>query len=219
MRRELGLILVAMLAGFFVGCGGESIASTSATPTAAAPISAADKPAEGLAVEPASESHVAAAEPGSACESAPTKPAETPTAPKGKRPPADRTPRRPGEAEKITFDDLNLGMAADMVFRPFLLTDRVKELDGQRVSILGFIHAGADRKKAKEFVLLKNTECKFGKDGQADHLAMVYLAPGVTTDFTTDAIKVEGVLKVKPFEGADGNTWSVYDLQEAKVVR
>src|SRR5437588_7889180 len=35
----------------------------------------------------------------------------------GQRPRADRTPTRPGEAEKITFDDLNLGMPADVVFR------------------------------------------------------------------------------------------------------
>ena len=68
-------------------------------------------------------------------------------------------------------------------------------------------------------VLLKNTECKFGPGGQADHLAMVYLTPGDTTKYQLEAIKVEGVLKVKPFEGPDGNTWSVYDLTEAKVVQ
>jgi hypothetical protein len=135
------------------------------------------------------------------------------------RPPADRTPRRPGDAEKISFDDLNLGMAVDMVYRPFLLNDRVKELDGQKVSIMGYIHAGASASKVKEFVLLKNTECKFGAGGQADHLAMVYLAPGETTKYQLDAIKVEGKLVVKPFQGPDGNTWSVYDLVEAKVVR
>ncbi len=143
-----------------------------------------------------------------------------PAAPKPPtRPPADRTPRRPGEAERISFDDLNLGMAADMVYRPFLLNDRVKELDGQKVSILGYIHAGATGNKVKEFVLLKNTECKFGAGGQADHLAMVYLAPGETTKYQLDAIKVEGKLVVKPYQGPDGNTWSVYDLVDAKVVR
>jgi hypothetical protein len=106
-----------------------------------------------------------------------------------------------------------------MVYRPFLLNDRVKELDGQKVSILGYIHAGATGNNVKEFVLLKNTECKFGAGGQADHLAMVYLAPGQTTKYQLDAIKVEGKLVVKPYQGPDGNTWSVYDLVEAKVVR
>src|SRR4051794_4880027 len=36
-----------------------------------------------------------------------------PQPPKGKPPPADRGPRKPGEAEKITFDDLNIGMQMD----------------------------------------------------------------------------------------------------------
>jgi hypothetical protein len=109
-------------------------------------------------------------------------------------------------------------MAADMVYRPFLLNDRVKELDGQKVSIMGYIHGGATG-KVKEFILLKNTECKFGPGGQADHLAQVFLAPGQTTKYQLDAIKVEGKLVVKPKQGPDGNTWSVYDLVEAKVVR
>ena len=127
---------------------------------------------------------------------------------------------RQGDAEKITFDDLNLGMREDMVFRPFLVTDRVKGLDGTRVRITGFIHAGAAGTKGiREFVLLKNTECKFGAGGQADHLAMVYLTPGQTTKYQVEAVKVEGVLKVKPFEGPDGNTWSVYDLADAKLVQ
>jgi hypothetical protein len=68
-------------------------------------------------------------------------------------------------------------------------------------------------------VLLKNTECKFGAGGQADHLAMVYLTPGETTKYGLAAVKVEGTLKVKPYQGADGNTWSVYDLADAKLVQ
>jgi hypothetical protein len=151
--------------------------------------------------------------------------AQTPSRPPPKDPastraPADRGPTRPGDAEKITFDDLNLGMQQDMVFRPFLVTERVQELDGKKVRITGFIHAGAAGLKGiREFVLLKNTECKFGAGGQADHLAMVYLTPGETTKYQLAAIKVEGTLKVKPYEGTDGNTWSVYDLADAKVVQ
>ena len=204
--RVLSLSLVACGCLALAGCGHESAASNLDVP-----VVAVAAPAVAAAPAPVPQTVAQAA------------PSESPTPPappaRGKKPPADRAPSRPGEAEKITFDDLNLGMQADMVFRPFLLTDRVKELDGKRISILGFIHGAADRKKAKEFVLLKNTECKFGKDGQADHLAMVYLAAGKTTDFTTEAVKVEGTLKIKPYQGADGNTWSVYDLEQAQVVR
>jgi hypothetical protein len=48
---------------------------------------------------------------------------------------------------------------------------------------------------------------------------MVYLTKGETTKYQLEAVKVEGTLKVKPFDGPDGNTWSVYDLTDAKVVQ
>jgi hypothetical protein len=82
------------------------------------------------------------------------------------------------------------------------------------------MHGGVESTKSvKEFVLLKNTECKFGPGGQADHLAQVYLAEGATTPFTNKPLKIEATLKVEPFEGSDGNTWSIYRLEGAKVVR
>jgi hypothetical protein len=147
---------------------------------------------------------------------APTNSAEAPTTapPMDRRPTADRGPRRPGDAESITFDDLNIKMQADMVFRPFLLNDRVKELDGKRVAIKGYIHPGATGKGIKEFVLLRNLQCKFGAGGQADHLAQVFMRKGSTIDYRLEDVKIEGILKVQPFEGPDGNTWSIYRLED-----
>lgn len=100
-----------------------------------------------------------------------------------------------------------------MVFRPVMLTERAKSLDGKRIRISGYMLPDSKSKNLKEFVLLKNTECKFGPGGQADHLLNVQLKPGTTTDFRDDAVAVEGVLKVNPFQGPDGNTWSIYDLE------
>ncbi|MFM7846262.1 MAG: hypothetical protein ACKOU6_14425 [Planctomycetota bacterium] len=124
--------------------------------------------------------------------------------------------------EVITFDDLNIGMQADMAFRDFLLTDRVKELDGKRVRLIGYMHGGVSQiKDLTEFVLLQNTQCKFGPGGQADHLVRVLVKPGVAADYATGAIQVEGTLKVVPFQGPDGNTWSVYDMtgENVKLIR
>lgn len=145
--------------------------------------------------------------------------AEPASAPKANRPPrADRLPQKPGEAEKITFDDLNLQMLPNIVFRPFMVNERVKELEGKRVSISGYMHgAAAGSSGIKKFVLLKNTECKFGKDGQADHLAMVYLKNGSSAEYTRSDIKVEGTLRIEPFTGDDGNTWSIYNLDDAQI--
>jgi hypothetical protein len=151
------------------------------------------------------------------------KPSESPTTggsmPPGKRDllqieSTSRGRTRENGVELITFDDLNLGMQADMVFRDFLLTDRARELDGQKVRIVGYMDGGVSQQKGiTEFVLLKNTECKFGAGGQADHLLRVLLQDGVTVDYTRfGALQIEGVLKISPFNGPDGNTWSVYDL-------
>jgi hypothetical protein len=155
-------------------------------------------------------------EPTQPVSAAPSPAAELPT--KLAPPPADRGPTRPGEAEKITFEDLNLGMQADIVFREFMLTDRVKDLQERRVSIIGYMHGGqATQRGIKDFILLKNTQCKFGPGGQADHLANIVLREGATTSFSPSPVKVEGTLKIRPFIGPDGNTWSIFRLEDAQI--
>ena len=106
-----------------------------------------------------------------------------------------------------------------MVFRPFMLTDRAKELDGKRIRISGYMLPDSKTKGIKQFVLLKNTECKFGPGGQADHLVNVLMTAGNDAKFREDPVSVEGTLTIKPFTGPDGNTWSIYDLACDNVVR
>lgn len=145
-----------------------------------------------------------------------TKPKTDDTAPVT-RPKADRTPRKPGEAIRITFDHIILGMQKDVAFRPWMLNDEVKELEGQKISITGVMNGSGlkSQKRLKEFVLLRNAECKFGPGGQADHLAMVLMKDGSTIDYGTETVRVEGTLRIKPTTGSDGNTWSIYELEDA----
>ena len=132
------------------------------------------------------------------------------------RPKADRTPRKPGEAIKITFDNIIIGMQADIPYRPWMMNDEVKELEGKRVSITGVMNGIVDKQKnLNKFVLLRNKECKYGPGGQADHLADVKLKTGQGISFTTDTVRVEGTLRIEPFTGSDGNTWSIYVLDDA----
>jgi hypothetical protein len=200
--------MVAAVGLVAAGCGQHSAASPVVEASAPAAGEDTSEPDEG-GKGPVPKEETAVASEASA-------PAAKPAV--GQRPPADRTPSRPGEAEKITFDDLNLGMQADVVFRPFMLTDRVKELEGKAVSLSGYMHgAQLSQRGIAKFVLLKNTECKFGPGGQADHLAQVILREGMTTEFTKSPVKVEGILKVVPYEGADGNTWAIYNLEDARI--
>ncbi len=119
----------------------------------------------------------------------------------------------------ITFDDLELKMQLDSKFSPDLLTPRVRELDGERVSIKGFIYAAGvfQQTGIRRFPLVKNTQCKFGPGGLAYCVILVSLKEGVTTNFTLQPVTVEGILKVEPYDGPDGITWSVYRLVGERV--
>ena len=123
------------------------------------------------------------------------------------------------ELEEITFDDLNCNMQADVKFRPFMLTERVSELDGKRIQIKGSMLPDLKQKNITEFVLLKNNTCKFGPGGQADHLIMIKLQDGVATDFkgTEKFYEVTGTLAVNPYEGPGGITYGIYEMAGESV--
>src|SRR5439155_13930326 len=159
----LGLACLPVLSG----CGHESAASPVNPPASIRDLSDENRPdgpalvPDGSAAQNSNHSPVSADSTASVSDAPTDVPSKAPNS--GQRPPADRAPPRPGEAEKITFDDLNLGMQADVVFRPFMISDRVKELEGRKVSLVGYMHGGqAAQKGIKEFILLKNTQCKFG---------------------------------------------------------
>jgi hypothetical protein len=120
--------------------------------------------------------------------------------------------------EEISFEDINLQIPPDTAFREFMLTDRAKELDGQLVRLSGYIFGGVSQLRGiKEFILLRNTECKFGPGGQADHLVRVFLEEGVETTYTDKVVEIEGILRINPYEGVDGFTWSIYDMAGSAV--
>jgi len=116
---------------------------------------------------------------------------------------------------EITFSDVNMNMMADMVFRDFLLTDRVRQLEGKRVRVSGVMFSEGDSLKTDEFYLLKNKECKFGRGGQADHLFTVKIKDNKKVKVRVEMMTVEGTFHLNPVMGADGNTWSVFDLLDA----
>lgn len=160
-----------------------------------------------LALAPATE--LAAADP-----AAPSKPAK-PDDSAATRPKADREPTKPGDPEKITFDELILSMQPDMVYRPFMLTDRAKELEGKQVRLSGDMLPFVASKKVKQFIILRNNKCLYGKGGQADHVALVLMKEGHTIEYTSKTVRIEGKLKIEPVTGDDGNTKHLYVLEDA----
>jgi hypothetical protein len=135
------------------------------------------------------------------------------------RPRLPQRPIRPGVVNDITFDDLELQMPLDSMFNRQYLTDRAQQLDNQKVRIRGFIFAGGVFRQTgiTTFPLVMNTQCKFGPGGFAYCVILVDLDDGVSTDFTTRPVTVEGTLSVRPYNSA-GFTWSVYHIQGTKVM-
>ena len=131
------------------------------------------------------------------------------------------SPARTSDAvEVISFDELNLGMPIDSRFRPIMLEyndGQAKELLGKVVNLGGYMNPPDELRGLTEFVLLKNTECKFGPGGQADHLARVFMRKGTTVDYTNQVIYVEGRITLKPFPDDSPMTWSIYDIEAVNV--
>lgn len=119
--------------------------------------------------------------------------------------------------ERVSFNDLDIGIQPDIVFRPWMLSETAHGLEGHKIRIGGYILPDNQLENISEFVLLKNTQCKFGPGGQADHLIMVTLKEGVTTSFKSKPVDVVGILEISPVTGPDGNTWSIYELEAESV--
>lgn len=118
----------------------------------------------------------------------------------------------------ITFDDLKVNIQADQLFEPWMATDRVRELDGQRVRIRGFIFPAIFQQTGiKSFPLVMNIDCKFGPGEQAHHVILVEMIDGASTSYTVRPIAVTGRLTLAPWTGPDGNTWALYHLAGERV--
>ena len=128
------------------------------------------------------------------------------------------TPIKPEPAAvlPISYDDLDLPMEPDAVFQDWMLTQRVRDLEGKRVRITGFMLPGYDSQKVKQFVMLREKECPYGPGGQAHHVIAVSLKKA-SARYTENTITVEGVLSVRPFTGYNDKTWAVYALDDAEL--
>jgi hypothetical protein len=129
-----------------------------------------------------------------------------------------RRPRDRDELVTISFDDLRVNMKEDQRFEPSMATDRVRELDGQRVRIRGFLFPAIFQQTGiDKFPLVLNTECKFGPGGLAHHVILVEMIDGATTSYTMRPIAVTGRLTLAPWNGPDGNTWALYHIAGERV--
>ena len=125
----------------------------------------------------------------------------------------------PAELSLLTWDQLDIGIPAESKFEPWMMTTWIKSHAGQRVRITGYMHAGiAVKSGIREFILLRNIDCPYGRQGEAHHVMVVKLAATERTKYSVKPLTVEGVFHVRPYDGPDGSTWSLYALDDARVI-
>ena len=138
--------------------------------------------------------------------------------------PAEKvSPARPAsnlrEPVEVAWDRLEMPLEEDNKFERWMVPSRVQELEGKRIRVKGLIYAGglSQRGNIREFPLIRELGCQFGEGAPAWHVIMVELEGKLRTEYKLEPITVEGILRVKPYNGPDGKTWSVYSLQGTKV--
>ncbi len=120
---------------------------------------------------------------------------------------------------KLTWEELEIPLEAEEKFEPWMISSRLKKLVGRSVRIQGFMYGGgiAQLNNIREFPLVREKECPFGKGAPPYHVILVELEGKRRTSYKTEMITVEGILSVKPYIGPDGKTWSVYQLEGTSV--
>jgi hypothetical protein len=117
--------------------------------------------------------------------------------------------------KSLTFDDVKLDMKNEEKYRPELLTDKVKALAGKTVSIKGFMSPSFKADDITEFVLMRNSSCKFGRDAP-HHFVRIKLAEGESVKFQITPLTVEGRFKIEELK-LGKKVFAIYRMTTAEV--
>ncbi len=106
-------------------------------------------------------------------------------------------------------------------YDPSMLTDKIRELNGKKVKLRGFILPSTLFRETNidEFVLVRdNQECCFGPGAALYDCVVVNLVKGVTTDYTTRAVTVTGTFKLKEYKYPDDTGhFAIFNLEGTEV--
>jgi hypothetical protein len=130
------------------------------------------------------------------------------------------TPKEPAPARIVdqTFDDIKFDIEPDAPFDRSMLTDKVRDLDGKRVRIRGYILPTAQQRGIKQFVLVRdNQECCFGPGAALYDCILVRMQGGKSAEFSVRPVAVEGEFKVEEFYGPDDKPLAIYRLDGEAV--
>ena len=117
-----------------------------------------------------------------------------------------------------TFDDIKFDIEPDAPYDSSMLTDAIRELDGRRIRLRGYILPTAQKRGIEQFVLVRdNQECCFGPGAALYDCVLVEMLPGGATEYTIRLVSVEGVFTLSEFPGPDGRPLAIYHIAGESV--
>ncbi len=118
----------------------------------------------------------------------------------------------------LSFDDLKFEMEKSQDFDRSMLTDKIKEYNGAKIQLRGYIRPSFTADGLSKFVFVRdNKVCCFGPKAAIFDNVLVKLAAGITTDYTVRPITIEGDLMLKEYKGPDDKVWSIYRMKNTVV--
>ncbi len=129
----------------------------------------------------------------------------------------------PEDAIRVSYDDIDLLKVLNMEpvtpEAPKLMPSWMKELDGKRIRIRGFMYPPHAETGLEHFVLARDNQiCCFGRDPKIYDVFGVKLREGVTTDYIQSRpFDVVGVFHIVP-DAIDGDLIRLYEIDDAVVI-
>lgn len=122
----------------------------------------------------------------------------------------------------IKFDDIDLLKVLNMDPVPIdavkYFPEWLKQLDGKRVRIRGFMYPTFESVGIKEFTLTTSRSiCNFVRQPKVYECVSVKLNRGNTTFYEEGHVEVEGIFKIKPDGDGDG-LWRLFEIADARIV-
>ena len=127
---------------------------------------------------------------------------------------AGQQPAARTEVRDTTFDDIKFDMKKEEPFERLMLTDAIRQLDGQKIRIRGYIFPTPIQNGISEFVLVRdNLECCFGPGAALYDCILVKMSKGKTTDYVLRPVTVEGTFTIQELRGPDGRHLVIYQIE------
>ncbi len=231
LNSKVGLMLLASISSvaMFAGCG-HSEANVSTATVTLGTAAAETNPSPSKATEP--EVVPASASEATSGEHVPVKtPTEnTSAAPAGSAPPTNgaasdeaRTFKveGPENSIRVSFDDVDLLKVMNLDPVPADAPDRLpkwlKELDGKRIRVRGFMFPPFQDTDIRGFVLARDNQiCCFGRTAKEYDLVEIFMRKGVSTHYIQNRpFDVVGVFRIK----SEIEKYSaMYEMEDAIVI-